>query len=72
MSEKIIVLFPGIGYHSDKPLLYFSKRIARSLGYEIVELKYEFPYKAREIMNDKARMKELAFKLNKAYEYVTE
>ena len=28
------------------------------MGYEIVELKYDFPYKAREIMNDKACMKE--------------
>ena len=59
MSEKkIAVVFPGMGYHVDKPLLYYSKRIARSAGYEIVELKYEFPYKAREIMNDRARMKE--------------
>ena len=59
MSEKkIAVVFPGMGYHADKPLLYYSKRIARTAGYEIVELKYEFPYKAREIMNDKARMKE--------------
>ena len=59
MSEKkIAVVFPGMGYHTDKPLLYYSKRIARSMGYEIVELKYDFPYKAREIMNDKARMKE--------------
>ena len=28
------------------------------MGYEIVELKYDFPYKSREIMNDKARLKE--------------
>ena len=39
MSEKkIAVVFPGMGYHTDKPLLYYSKRIARSMGYEIVEL----------------------------------
>ncbi len=57
-NKKIAIIFPGMGYHSDKPLLYFSKRIARASGYEIVEVSYEFPYKAREIMNDKARMKE--------------
>ena len=59
---KVAVIFPGMGYHSDKPLLYFAKRLARSEGYEVVEVDYEFPYKAREIMNDKVRMKE-AFKL---------
>ena len=57
-NKKVAVIFPGMGYHSDKPLLYFSKRIARENGYEIVEVNYDLPYKAREIMNDKVRMKE--------------
>ncbi len=57
-EKKIVVIFPGMGYHSDKPLLFFTKRLARENGYEIVEVEYEFPYKAREIMNDKVRMKE--------------
>lgn len=38
---KIAVVFPGIGYHTDKPLLYFSKKIARASGYEITDLHYE-------------------------------
>lgn len=29
MEKKIAVLFPGIGYHTDKPLLYYSKKLAR-------------------------------------------
>lgn len=57
-DKKLAVIFPGMGYHSDKPLLYFSKRLAREKGYEIEEVQYDFPYKAREIMNDKARMQE--------------
>jgi phosphoglycolate phosphatase len=57
-DKKIAVIFPGMGYHSDKPLLYFSKRLAREKGYEVVEAHYEFPFKAKEIMNDKVRMKE--------------
>ncbi len=57
-DKKIAVIFPGMGYHSDKPLLYFSKRLAGEKGYEIVEVQYDFPYKAREIMNDKVRMQE--------------
>ena len=40
MEKKIAVLFPGIGYHTDKPLLYYSKKLARKRGYEIVEVKY--------------------------------
>ena len=57
-NKKLAVIFPGMGYHSDKPLLYFSKRIARENSYEIIEVNYKFPHKAREIMNDKIRMQE--------------
>lgn len=40
MRKKIAVLFPGIGYHTDKPLLYYSRELARERGYEIKEIKY--------------------------------
>lgn len=26
---KLAILFPGIGYHTDKPLLYYSKKILK-------------------------------------------
>lgn len=32
--SKIAVYFPGIGYHCDKPLLYYSRSIADKHGYE--------------------------------------
>ena len=38
--KKIAVIFPGVGYHADKPLLYYSKKIASQNGYEIVEVPY--------------------------------
>ena len=39
--KKIAVFFPGIGYHCDKPLLYYSQALAREAGYqEIVRLRY--------------------------------
>ena len=38
---KLAVIFPGIGYHSDKPLLYFSKKLAAEAEYEIVEIEYQ-------------------------------
>ena len=37
---KLAVLFPGIGYHTDKPLLYYSKKLAREREYENIEIKY--------------------------------
>lgn len=38
---KLAVIFPGIGYHVDKPLLYYAKKLAISYGYEIVEVAYK-------------------------------
>ena len=34
--KKIAVVFPGVGYHADKPLLYYSRKIVGRYGYEIV------------------------------------
>ena len=30
---KLVVCFPGIGYHCDKPLLYYSRKLAACAGY---------------------------------------
>ena len=54
--KKLAVIFPGIGYHCDKPLLYYSKKIAAECGYEIIEVNYTgFPGKVK---GDKAKMRE--------------
>ena len=46
--NKLAVIFPGIGYHTDKPLLYYSRMIARKAGYEIIEVPYKnFPKRIR-------------------------
>ncbi|SEK63762.1 alpha/beta hydrolase [Ruminococcus albus] len=37
---KLCVLFPGIGYHCEKPLLYYSAKLARSKGYDVIPLKF--------------------------------
>ena len=31
---KLAVFFPGIGYHCDKPLLYYSRKLVQEYGYE--------------------------------------
>lgn len=38
--KKLAVVFPGIGYHTDKPLLYYSKKAAARCGFEIREAAY--------------------------------
>ena len=46
--RKLAVLFPGIGYALDRPLLYFSRRIAADLGYSLLPLSYTgFPANVR-------------------------
>lgn len=37
---KLAVIFPGIGYHTDKPLLYYSKKLAKEQGFEILSVDY--------------------------------
>ena len=47
-ERRLAVLFPGIGYHCDKPLLYYAARLARSAGYEVRPVPYGgFPEKVR-------------------------
>lgn len=41
---NLAVIFPGIGYHVDKPLLYYSKKIAKEAGYTVIDVPYgNFP-----------------------------
>ena len=43
-TKKIAVFFPGIGYTCDKPLLYYSAKLAMEKGFEIVRVPYgNFP-----------------------------
>lgn len=45
---RLAVLFPGIGYHCDKPLMYYSARVARAAGYAVLPVPYAgFPEKVR-------------------------
>ena len=46
--NKIAVIFPGIGYHRDKPLLYYAAKLAKQRGYEIIFIEYrDMPQKIR-------------------------
>ncbi|HIY02336.1 MAG TPA: alpha/beta hydrolase [Candidatus Blautia faecipullorum] len=53
---RLAVIFPGVGYHTDKPLLYYGKKTAMELGYEIAEAPYgNF---AKHIKGSEQKMKE--------------
>lgn len=54
--NRLAVFFPGIGYTVDKPLLYYSRKLAAAMGFEIRLLPYGgFPPK---ILQDRGRMKD--------------
>lgn len=35
-TNKLAIFFPGIGYHCDKPLLYYSRKLADEAGYKSI------------------------------------
>ena len=54
--KKLAVLFPGIGYTADKPLLYHSRRLAEAAGWEVREIRYSgFP---KNVRGDREKMAE--------------
>jgi phosphoglycolate phosphatase len=58
MSKKLAVIFPGVGYHTDKPLLYYSKKLAKNKDYEILEIKYDLPEPGSVIKADEEKRKQ--------------
>ena len=58
MSKKAVI-FPGIGYHKDKPLLYYSIRIAKAYGYSVECVDFSSISWDKKDLNDPVRMKEI-------------
>ena len=43
-TTKLAIVFPGIGYHVDKPLLFHARKLLREHNYEIIDANYSgFP-----------------------------
>lgn len=40
MKNRLVLIFPGAGYHDDKPLLYYGKKSAKKAGYDILVMDY--------------------------------
>ncbi len=48
VERKLAVLFPGIGYHKDKPLLYYATKLVQKAGYDVIHVEYhDMPQKIR-------------------------
>ena len=55
-KRKLAVLFPGIGYTCDKPLLYYSSKLAVKLDYAVMPVPYgHFP---KGVKGDAGKMQE--------------
>lgn len=39
-KQKLAVILPGLGYHCDKPLLYYTKKYLKNKEYKIKEISY--------------------------------
>ena len=55
--SKLAIYFPGIGYHCDKPLLYYSRSLARELGYQEYR-NISYTCEGKNIRGDQAKMRE--------------
>ena len=48
MDKQLALLFPGMGYHKDKPLLYYAAKLASQYGYESMAVSFhDMPRKLR-------------------------
>ena len=54
--KKLAVIFPGIGYHADKPLLYYARKLATEAGYE-EQIKIEYTCTQKKIRGDEEKMR---------------
>lgn len=53
---KLAVIFPGIGYHCDKPLLYYSSKIAKNLGMQIVKVSFHDLSGKKDLIGNEEKM----------------
>ena len=66
-AKKLFVIFPGMGYTKDKPLLYYASKIARNKGYEITDIDYTHFFTAAKFSDPESEVK-----IEKSYAMVAE
>ena len=62
MEKKLACILPGIGYHKDKPLLYYATKLTVQLGYEVMHISYkDMPTKIQGDASMMRRAAEIAY-----------
>ena len=65
-DRGVAIIFPGIGYHKDKPLLYYSAKLAASKGFEVISVEYhDMPQKIRGNAEMMEKAAQIAFEQTK-------
>ncbi len=57
--KKLAVMFPGIGYTTDRPLLYYSSKLAAKYGYDSVRLDFRNIKGGKEALKNPEKLKTL-------------
>lgn len=56
MSDmRLAIIFPGMGYHKDKPLLYYSRKLLEQMGYDVIEVEYGEHFTDRQAAYEKMK-----------------
>ena len=53
---KLAVYFPGVGYHCDKPLLYYARKVAAACGFD-QHITLSYTTQIRDLLGNPANMK---------------
>ena len=58
IMDKIAVVFPGVGYTKDRPLLYYAGKLAVKKGYELIHMDFSGIDWSKEKLKDRNFMRE--------------
>src|SRR5215813_6005536 len=53
-SEKLLIMLPGRGYTSEHPVMYYLRRMAMTLGFDVLSVQYGFQVANIELTADNA------------------
>ncbi len=56
--RKTAVIFPGVGYTKDRPLLYYAGKLAAAFGYELIHVDFSGISWSKEKLKDRAFLEE--------------
>lgn len=55
--KKLVIMFPGVGYNMDNPLLYYARFLYEANGYEQIHMKYNSIFFEPELTREEKSLK---------------